>query len=206
MTQTNDRLPLVLVATGAAIVTSTGVAGRVLLPAADADWGGLIVSGPMMLAFLEALAFGRRRSAHAGQERRYLRYIGATIFLFLILEAGPVLAIGAGWLDAAWAPRLVRARGVLVGIALAVGGNFLPKLMSPWTLEQEPFDWQRVRRFGGWLAVLAGVVTAAAWVTRPEETARAVTAAAVGTVLALTIAYKLVSRIAYALRKRRAAA
>jgi hypothetical protein len=206
MTRTNDRLPLVLVAAGAATVTAIGVAGRVLLPTADADWSGLIASGPMMWAFLEALAFGRRRRAHAEQERRYLRYIGATIFLFLILEAGPVLAIGAGWLDAGWAPRLVRAQGVLIGVALAVGGNFLPKLMSPWTLEEEPFDWQRVRRFGGWLAVLAGVVTAAAWATRPEETARGVTAAAVGTVLALTIAYKLISRVTYALRKRRAAA
>ncbi|MEX2049467.1 MAG: hypothetical protein WEB90_07810 [Gemmatimonadota bacterium] len=206
MTQTNDRLPLVLLATGAAIVVGIGVAGQALLPAADADWTNLVVSGPLTWAFLEALAFGRRRSANADQERLYLRYIGAIIFLFLILEAGPVLAIGAGWLDAAWAPRLVRTQGVLIGVALAVGGNFLPKLMSPWTLDQEPFDWQRVRRFGGWLAVLAGVVTAAAWATRPEETARGVTAVAVGAVLALTLAYKLVSRVAYALRKRRAAA
>jgi hypothetical protein len=68
----------------------------------------------MTWAFLEALAFGRRRSAHADQDRRYL---------------------------------------------------------------------------------LAGVVTAAAWATAPEETARRVTAVAVGTVLALTIAYKLVSRV-----------
>jgi hypothetical protein len=206
MTQTNDRVPLVLVATGAAIVAGIGVAGRALLPAADADWTYLVVGGPTTWAFLEAVAFARRRSRHADQERRYLRYVGATIFLFLILEAGPVLAIGAGWIEGAWAPRLVRTRGVLIGVALAVGGNFLPKLMSPWTLEQEPFDWQRVRRFGGWLAVLAGVVTAVAWATRPEETARRVMVVAVGTVLALMLAYKLGSRIAYALRKRRAAA
>jgi hypothetical protein len=206
MTQNNSQLPLLLVATGAAIVAGIGVTGRALVPTADADWASLVVSGPMTWAFLEAVAFARRRSRHADQERRYLRYVGATIFLFLILEAGPVLAIGAGWLGSGWAARLARTQGVLIGMALAVWGNFLPKLMSPWTLEQEPFDWQRVRRFGGWLSVLAGVVTAAAWMTRPEETARYVTVVAVGTVLALTLAYKLVSRVAYALRKRRAAA
>ena len=45
---------------------------------------------------------------------------------------------------------------------MAVWGNYLP-LMSPWQPGEEPFDWQRVHRFVGWVFTIGGIVTMLTW-------------------------------------------
>jgi hypothetical protein len=44
-----------------------------------------------------------------------------------------------------------RSLYVVAGGLMAVWGNYLPKLMSPWPPEEEAFDWHRVHRFVGWV-------------------------------------------------------
>jgi hypothetical protein len=94
---------------------------------------------------------------------------------------------------------------VLAGMTLAIWGNFLPKLMSPWSTAEEPFDWQRVRRSGGRLIGFAGLVVTLAWLTQTVETARLVSTVAVGAALATLIAIKVASRISHARRRREVA-
>jgi hypothetical protein len=199
-----DHLALMLAAAGVAAVAAIGLAGWILLPGSETDWVNLVVLAPTTWGFVEAVAFMRRNGRAAIQERRYLRYMASTIFLFIILEAGPDLVIEAGWLGGEWAQSLVRVRGVLIGAALAAWGNFLPKLMSPWTVEEVPFDWQSVRRFGGKLAGIAGVVVSVSWLMTTEEGARLVTATSVLFVLASMIVWKVASRVSYSRRKRQA--
>ena len=106
---------------------------------------------------------------------------------------GGQLSVSAGLLDPAWDAPLTRVKGLLFGAGLAVWGNLLPTLLSPWSPRDEPFDWQRVHRFGGRVALLAGVLMVLVWLVFPLESARtlALWIAVSGT--ALMIGRKLVS-------------
>jgi hypothetical protein len=61
-----------------------------------------------------------------------------------------------------------------------------------------------VRRFGGKLAGIAGVVVSVSWLMTTEEGARLVTATSVLFVLASMIVWKVASRVSYSRRKRQA--
>ncbi len=83
--------------------------------------------------------------------------------------------------------------GVLLGVALAIWGNYLPKLLSPWSLEHEPFDWQRVHRFCGWVASLSGIALVAVWLLLPQASAKPAAATIVVTFLVLCLVRKFLS-------------
>ena len=76
---------------------------------------------------------------------------------------------------------------------MAVWGNYLPKLMSPWQPDEEPFDWQRVHRFVGWACTIGGIGTMLTWVTLPIDRADAWEPAIVGGVVVLSLGRKLYS-------------
>ena len=65
----------------------------------------------------------------------------------------------------------LRMRSIVTGAAWAIWGNYLPKLLSPWPTEGEPFAWQRVHRFVGWVFSMVGVGIVVAWLTLPIERA-----------------------------------
>ncbi|MEX1256924.1 MAG: hypothetical protein WEG36_04830 [Gemmatimonadota bacterium] len=205
MNSVTDRGPSTFAAAGALSTTLIGVVGWVTLPDSDVDWFGLVLLAPLLWGFLEAVAFTRRRRSNAEEERRYLRYLVATVLFFAIMDAGPVLLVGIGWLGAGWIPKAAKAEGVASGLALAIWGNYLPKFISPWTSEDEPFDWYGVHRFGGWLATLAGLLVSWAWLIGPTDRTQVVTVGAVAVVFSLLLVRKIHSRVSYARRKRLAA-
>jgi hypothetical protein len=80
---------------------------------------------------------------------------------------------------------------------MAVWGNYLPKLLSPWQPEEEPFDWQRVHRFAGWAFTIGGIGMMLTWVTLPIDQADAWNPAIVGGVAVLSVGRKLYSLATY---------
>ena len=73
-----------------------------------------------------------------------------------------------------------RALGVIVGLYLAVTGNYMPKtLYAGATRECDSSKAISLRRFGGWVFVLAGLSYAAIWLTVPIEHAATLSIAVV---------------------------
>ena len=75
----------------------------------------------------------------------------------------------------------------------AIWGNYLPKQLSPWSLEDEPFDWQRVHRFCGWVASLSGIALVMVWLVLPLDGAKRATAGILLAFVVLCLARKLIS-------------
>ncbi len=133
---------------------------------------------------LEVLQAGerRRRGSIMDWHRTCIAFLGLLISVQLALK----LADLVGLIDAGFAPMALRTYGVLSGLGLAVWGNYLPKVSSPWDLDEEPFDWQGVHRFAGLLATLSGLGLVANWLLVPLEPAR-------GVAIALVVAFALPS-------------
>lgn len=110
------------------------------------------------------------------------------------------LAISADLLDAGWEPISQRIKGVIFGTGMVIWGNYLPKGLSPWRVEDEPFNWQRVHRFTGWVASLGGIAVVIVWLVFPLENARLASVGLVGTCVALVLGRKLLSLAAYSRR------
>ena len=125
------------------------------------------------------------------------RTVFATIAVVLALRTGVALAFEHDLLGAEWAPVLRRGFGILGGILLAVWGNYLPKLLSPWHREEQPFDWQRVHRFVGWLAMLSGLGVATVWLALPIPDANRTAAALFLSFAALALVRKLSSLVGF---------
>ena len=104
------------------------------------------------------------------------------------------------------APTLLSAffGSILFGLGMVVWGNYLPKLMSPWSVEDQPFDWQRVHRFIGWGASLCGIAFVAAWLLLPLDEARSASLIILGLAAGLALTRKLLSLAATARRSMRA--
>ena len=83
--------------------------------------------------------------------------------------------------------------GLLLGVGMVIWGNYVPKLLSPWSVEDEPFEWQRVHRFAGWTATLAGIAMVVVWLALPVETARLAARAILGPAFVLVVGRKLIS-------------
>jgi hypothetical protein len=103
---------------------------------------------------------------------RWHRAVFASIALIITMGTGIRLAFALTWIGPEWAPIARRGVGVVAGGALAVWGNYLPKLLSPWHAEDEPFDWRRVHRFVGWVVSIGGVALMLAWTVLPIDQAR----------------------------------
>ncbi|MCB1019429.1 MAG: hypothetical protein KDC27_05850, partial [Acidobacteria bacterium] len=108
---------------------------------------------------------------------------------FLALE----VAVSGEMLSSAWAPAILRFRGVAFGAGLMLWGNYLPKLKSPWSLAEQPFDWQGVHRFVGWGASIAGLSVAAVWMTMPPDQARPLTIVIVTLTSGMAVVRKFLS-------------
>jgi hypothetical protein len=174
--------------------------GWVLVPAKAAIWALLIAVPGLLWLFLEA---GNAEASEAGAAiRRVHRLTIVVLCGIIVADVGPDLAIALGWLDPSGHAVARRARGFLVGAVTLVWGNHLPKLMSPWRLESEPFDWQGVHRFVGRIAVVAGLGGILVWSTLPVEAATRATELLVVVACVLGVGYKAISVVRYSGRER----
>ncbi len=131
--------------------------------------GGLL---PALWAFVET-AQVRGSDAEVGAAIIAIhRYSIAFAGVMLTSDLGLRLMVHEGLADASWLVTGVRLRGLMLGGGMVVFGNLLPTLRSPWPLEQQPFAWQQVHRFVGWILVLGGLAVIAAWAFLAPETAR----------------------------------
>jgi hypothetical protein len=121
------------------------------------------------------------------------RAVFATIGLYIATKQGVRLAFALQYLDPEWVPVAQRSLHILAGGLMAAWGNYLPKLMSPWQPDEEPFDWHGVHRFAGWAVTIGGIVTMLAWFTLPMDRAAAWEPAIVGSVAILSLGRKLYS-------------
>jgi hypothetical protein len=125
--------------------------------------------------------------------RSWHRVVLAAIALYVAVGSGLALAADLDVLGHESLPAARRFMGFTAGVMLALWGNFLPKLLSPWRTQDEPFDWQGVHRVVGWLASLAGVAVALVWVALPLDQATSTSKLLLGTVFGLAVLFKLYS-------------
>jgi hypothetical protein len=176
------------------VVAGLGVMGWVLEPEDWAQWTFRIIMLPALWGFLEiAQHRGEDRGAAGEAIMNWHRLFIAGVGLLAITDLGFHLAISTDLLDADWALKGQSVQGVFFGVGLTVWGNLLPTLASPWSFEEQPFAWQRVHRFVGWIATLSGIALVVVWLVLPVEEARAASAGIVGTCFLLALGRKLVS-------------
>lgn len=169
----------------AAAVDPDGAGGRFAVASAFAAAWGVI-----------ELVHANRPSQEWTAIRTWHRRAFAWGGLLLAVRFASQSALQAGLLDSAGAGALARVQGILLGAGLAIWGNYLPKLSSPWSRADEPFDWQRVHQFVGWGALLSGLLTTLSWATLSVPIARSVTIIVVALFSALALGRKLVSLLA----------
>lgn len=175
--------PLFLALLSVLAVAGVGVWGWSVNPERPLRWVFVVFSLPLFWGMIEFLQGGSGRRGHI---MNWHRLVVAALGFMMAVKIGSKLAIATELLDARWGPVVARGLGVLMGFLLAVWGNYLPKLISPWRREEEWFDWQRVHRFVGWLATLSGIALMAVWLTLQPESARLAT-------LAITIVFCVLS-------------
>ena len=127
------------------------------------------------------------------EHRLFLRtfyFANAGVAMFAL---GADLLRESGAIAPAWRQSSHQVSGLLFGVALVFWGNFLPKLMSPWTHEKEPFNWHGVHRFNGWIFVLAGVVIVASHLILPWRDANRLQILVFLTAVLLGVGRKFVS-------------
>ena len=129
------------------------------------------------------------------------RSVVAAVGLMMAVRIGSQLAIATDLLDAEWGPIARRISGVLLGFFLAIWGNYLPKIISPWRAEEEWFDWQRVHRFVGWIASLSGIALVVVWMAFPLEVANFATFCITATFFVLGVGRKFMSVATYSRRQ-----
>ena len=155
------------------LVAALSLWGWRLMPARWPLWVALAAFLPALWGYVERMQSGTL-PAEREQIMRWHRTVFAVAGLILALKLAPALAIASGQLDAAWGPLMQRIRWITIGAAWTIWGNYLPKLLSPWPTEGEPFAWQRVHRFVGWVSSMVGVGIIMAWLTLPVERANRV--------------------------------
>jgi len=128
---------------------------------------------------------------------RWHRAVFATIGLFMATSHGVRLAFELQSIGPEWVPVARRSLNIVAGGLMAVWGNYLPKLMSPWQPDEEPFDWQRVHRFVGWAFTIGGIGVMLAWLRLPIDRANDWEPAIVGSVVVLSLGRKLHSLATY---------
>jgi len=109
------------------------------------------------------------------------------------VDVGADLAVANGLLGPEWTQIARRLEGIILGSGLAIFGNYMPKLLSPWRLADEPFEWQRVHRFVGWVFSLAGGAVVLVWLTLPLDQAAFASTRLILTALSLGGGRKLIS-------------
>lgn len=178
-----------------AVLLLVGVAlwGWTVDPGRPAQWLFVMLFVPALWGYVE-LAQGGQRSRERAVLMSWHRIVFAWAGLVMAMRIGVELAVASGLVDASWGPVAHRARWIITGASLAVWGNFLPKLLSPWPPEDEPFDWSRVHRFAGWLFMCSGATVVGVWLVVPEpDQARFLSRVILGIAITLGVGRKLMS-------------
>ena len=179
------------------VVAALGVLTWFLEPENGAHWAFRIFMLPALWGFLElAQHRGEDRGAAGEAIMKWHRLFVAGVGLIAATDLGLHLAISTDLLGGDWAPVGQSAQGVLFGVGLTIWGNLLPTLASPWSLEEQPFAWQQVHRFVGWVATLSGIALFLVWLVLPVGEARAASAVILGACFVLALGRKLVSVVA----------
>lgn len=188
-----SRLAAVLASISVAAVLGVAVWGWSLSPEKTGRWVFMASVLPVMWGYVELMQV-RGDDPDTGAAIMSLhRSVIAWAGLILVLRVAPRLAVASELLDPSAAQTSMRLSGLSVGVGLILFGNYLPKFSSPWTLGTEPFDWQRVHRFCGWVCLSGGTAVTAAWLLLPLPAAgEVVQAVLVGTVV-LAVGRKFIS-------------
>ena len=200
MIMISKRVPLILAMLSVLLLAGLGIWGWSLDPEHAARWAGIALFLPAFWGFVELAQFRGGDPAVAGAIMNWHRRVIAWVGLLVAVGVSFQLAISAGLLDAGWEPISRRIKGVIFGTGMVIWGNYLPKGLSPWRVEDEPFNWQRVHRFTGWVASLGGIAVVIVWLVFPLENARLASVGLVGTCVALVLGRKLLSLAAYSRR------
>lgn len=190
--------PLILAMLSVLVVTCLGAWGWAVEPERASRWAFIVFVLP---AFWGVLELFQRGTGRRKEIMNWHRSVVAAVGLMIAVKIGSQLAIATGLLDAEWGPIARRISGVLFGFLLAIWGNYLPKIISPWRAEEEWFDWQRVHRFAGWTATLSGIALVVVWLAFPLEVARLAAVAITATFFVLGVGRKFISVAAYSRRQ-----
>lgn len=182
-----------LAAISVAAVAGTAVWGWSLYPEKIARWVFVASWLPVLWGYVE-LAQVRGDDPATGRAIMILhRSVVAWTGLTLLLRVAPRLAVASELLEPSAAQAGMRLSGLSVGVGLMVFGNYLPKLASPWTVTAEPFDWQRVHRFCGWVFLAGGTAVMAASLLLPLARASQVSQALLPGIAVLAVGRKFLS-------------
>ncbi len=198
---TSKRISLTLALLSVLVVAGLGVWGWSLDPEHAARWAGFALFLPALWGFIELAQFRGKDRVVAEAIMNWHRRVIAWVGLLIAVGVSFQLAISADLLDADWGPIARRITGVIFGTGMVLWGNYLPKGLSPWSVEEEPFNWQRVHRFAGWVASLGGIALVMVWLVFPLERARLATVGIVGTCVVLVLGRKLLSLAARSRRR-----
>jgi hypothetical protein len=184
--------PLTLAWMSIAVLLAVSLWGWSVDPHRPGRWLSVALFLPALWGLAERAQSGDRvRERQAILNWQRLSIAGAS--LLLAFAVASQLAIATGLIDVAWAPAIRRIRGMTFGASLMLWGNYLPKLLSPWNLNEQPFDWQGVHRFAGWGALLGGLGVVLAWLWLPVEEAKSASSVLVVLTLGLTVGRKFLS-------------
>ncbi len=197
------RSRLAPVLTGVAVATTGAVAfwGWTLRPEKLAVWVLLSAALPAMWAYVE---FAQVRGPDPATGRTLMtlhRTVIAWAGFTMSLKIACRLALAAELVDPATAMTGLRLGGVSMGLFLVYFGNTLPKLQSPWSMTSEPFDWQRVHRFVGWVCLVGGIATIALWLSLPLASAYTAGRIVMAAVAVLALGRKFFSLATYRPRR-----
>ena len=197
MTKSAKPSPLALATLSVLAVAGVGLWGWSLDPARPARWALAILLIPLIWGYLEIAQFRGEDREVGAQIMNFHRLSIAWGGLMIAVGSGLKLAVANDVLGLEWIPIRSRLIGIMLGAGLAMFGNYVPKLLSPWRLADEPFEWQPVHRFAGWVLSLGGVAVALVWLTLPLEQAKVASTRLVLTVLALAVGRKLISLVTH---------
>lgn len=190
---TRSRAAAILTFISVTTVLAVALWGWSLHPEKLGSWVVMATILPVLWGYVEVMQV-RGPLPDVGRgimtfHRRIIGWAGLT----MALRVASGLALAGELIDRSWALMGIRTAGVSVGLFLVYFGNNLPKIRSPWTLEAEPFHWQRVHRFAGWVCLLGGAATTAIWLFLPLRQAHDLARVVVLVVAVLTLARKLFS-------------
>lgn len=167
--------------------------GAAVRPEAWPAWLLTATILPAMWAYVE-VAQVRGPDKSVGQ--RIMTLIRGSIAwagLMLGLRLGLRLAIHGGLLSEAWQAIGQQLLGLFLGGGMILFGNALPTLRSPWPYHHQPFAWQQVHRFAGWVFVLGGLAVSGVWLTMPGPSAVRTTAVVLAMTAVLSVGRKFAS-------------
>lgn len=172
------------------LVAALSVWGWWFVPARWPLWMATAAFLPALWGYVELMQSGTLPAERA-RIMRWHRTVFAVVGLIVAMKMARAIAIASGQLDATWAQLTLRIWWIVMGAAWTIWGNYLPKLLSPWPAEGEPFAWQRVHRFVGWVSSMVGVGIIVAWLTLPIERADRVSEGLIVVAVLLAITRKL---------------